>query len=219
IVHLDFVLFDSVFHTSVLVNLAKSNPGTRTLLELYLLPLTIAIAVCWLVRWRRDRNSLTLAWAMVLCFVILMHISFVTGPLSDLLSLMTVIQFPFRFYIVLSFAAAVWVATASDTREEKTVSGIILVSGIGILAMAGMFCINFRGTQQPPLEQRISNNGYEYTSVQTPLPDVSAYCLAHANDPDIQLEQPVTPSDTCFFISSAGNSSFYRVCLSGTKLA
>jgi len=215
-VHLDHVLDDSVFRTSVFVNLAKSNPGTRTILELYLLPLTAAAAMVWHARWRRERSSLDLAWTILLGLVVLIHIPWVTGPLSNVLPLMSIIQYPFRFYIILSLAIGVWTAVAVSGRDRKRAFGLVLLSGIGVLAMAGLFYRIFGHMEQPSLKLRMTNSAFEYAPVETPRDGVQVikYCHAHENDPEVQFGASARSTDTCYPIRSDGNTSFYRVDLS-----
>ncbi len=214
-VHLDHVLDDSVFRTSVLVNLAKSNPGTRTMVELYLLPLTVGVVIFWFARWRRERSLLDLAWAAVLCLVIVMHIPLFSGPLADGLPLMSIIQYPFRFYIMVSLAVAVWAAVATNDRDRRTAFGFAIVSGIGILAMSGLFYRIFGEMKQPALESRMSKNTFEYAPAETPSNglQVVEYCRVHENDSEVQWIRNAVRSDTCYLIHSEGNASYYYVVL------
>jgi hypothetical protein len=200
--------------------LVSGKHPTDDLVDFVLLLLTLALLIAWIAEWRSYRNAVALSWIVLLSVVILLHIPILAGPLADSFPAISLVQFPYRAYVLTSLSLGCYLGIMQRTFELRRAIYLVILSALCTVIFATIFLVfhSVRSGREFPIEPHQRSSAFEYTpreALGTPS-SVLQFAREHENDPDILPIEVARKSDTLHLTQSDAALSHYHIALRET---
>jgi hypothetical protein len=182
-------------------------------LEAGIFPLMVAVTFVVL---KRSQNHKSILLALTLP-VLVLHIPFIAGPLSQFLPLVSIIQFPVRAYVLFDLGLAIIIASWLQHKGENIFPVGLATYAACVTVLFAVFVGGIELKMHPyPVEKKILWNIYEYLPTSSPSDTtrVMHFVRDHLNEAEIMPTSALASEDVLISNRTASNESQADVRLS-----
>ncbi len=167
------------------------DPKSKTFY--FTLIFVLAIGVWLLMQYRKQwlsteklRTPITTI-GVILLIALGFQIPYLMYPVNQLLPLLKLLQFSWRWNIWVTFSIAVFVASALGSKRQREL--IVIASALATIIIAGSFYRSTANLDAPNVKMASLTRASEYlpNTIHLPIEEVQAQIVKHQHDPEIQV--------------------------------
>ncbi|HWF44621.1 MAG TPA: hypothetical protein VG537_08260 [Candidatus Kapabacteria bacterium] len=204
-----------LFAQNIFAHLFSIHEGSSAFISAFMLPIAIILAVVWYRRWRQTSARVHLGWSLIMLLVVLVQIPYLAAPVAKVFPPLALIQFPFRFFLIVCLSISIWSSTISKEQIPKYGLFYIGISSVAVLLLAVFIIAREPYGVRYPIEEKIGWSLPAYAPVQASWnPDtVNRLANENMNDSEVTAVSGMRDFDTLQTIYRKGSRSEFYVNL------